>query len=201
MVTSSVQPWVKAGLAVEAPAEDDTGITFPLEWGTKQFNAFLRDLFPRLFEYLGTTNPSFATLPNEPDATGKRRVEYSLPYVLLFKVRKNYSVVDATHPSAVKYMEVANGLKDGLKDGGPEDGQKDGSRKNSSFRTKSLFFGVYPPPCHLKGPLLIATTSSHQRPNFSRGAEQVVFPRCRSNRYPPCLKSKGGGNWNEAKER
>jgi len=137
-----LQPWAEAGLAVETPAEDDRGITFQLEWGTKQFNAFLRDLFPRLFDYLGTTNPGFAALPNEPDTTGKRRVEYSLPYVLLFKVRKNYSVVDATHPNAAKYMEVANGLKDG------EDGQKDGSRKNSSFRAKSLFFGTYLTPSH-----------------------------------------------------
>jgi len=87
--------------------------------------------------------PDVATLPNEHDAMGKKWVEYSLPYVLLFKVRKNYSIVDATHPGAVKYMEVANGLKDGPKDGHPEDGQRDGSRKNSSFRTKSLFFGAY----------------------------------------------------------
>jgi len=79
------------------------------------------------------------TLPNEPDTVGKKRVEYSLPYVLLFKERKKYCVVDATHPNAFKYMEVANGLKDGPKD------SLNGSKKNSSFRAKSLFFGVYSP--------------------------------------------------------
>jgi len=94
--SDALQPWAKAGLAVETPTEDDRGITFQLEWGTKQFNAFLCNLFPQLFDYLGTTNPGFVTLPDEPDIVGKRRVEYSLPYVLLFKVRKNYSVVDAT---------------------------------------------------------------------------------------------------------
>jgi len=163
-----LQPWVQAGLAVEASAEDDRGITFQLEWGTKQFNDFLRNLFPRLFTYLGTTNPGFATLPNESDATGKRRVEYSLPYVLLFKVRKNYSVVDATHPNATKYMEVANGLKDGPSSH-PEDGQKDGSKKTASFRVKSLFFGANPHPtlstnCQLTQP-------SHQGSNSSNSAE------------------------------
>lgn len=139
--TDTLRPWVQAGLAVEASAEDDSGITFQLDWGTKQFNAFLRNLFPRLFAYLGTTNPGFATLPNEPDTAGKKRVEYSLPYVLLFKVRKKYTVIDTTHPNAVKYMDVANGLKDSRL----EDGQKDGSKKSASFRAKSLFFGAYPP--------------------------------------------------------
>jgi len=140
--SNALQPWVQAGLAVEAPAKDNSGITFQLKWGTKQFNAFLCDLFPRLFAYLGTTDPSFATLPNEPNATGKKRVEHSLPYVLLFKVRKKYSMVDAMHPNVIKYMEVANGHL--------EDSQKDGSKKNLSFRMKSLFFGMYPPPAILK---------------------------------------------------
>ena len=133
--SDTLQPWINAGLAVEAPAAGDAGITFQLEWGSKQFNAFLRDLFPTLFAHLEIAYPAIGTLPNEPDTVGKKRVEYSLPYVLLFKERKKYHVVDATHPNAIKYMEVANGWKDG---------PKDSSKKNSSFRAKSLFFGAHP---------------------------------------------------------
>ena len=116
---------------------------FQLGWGTKQFNAFLHNLFPKLFAYLGTTNPGFAALPDKSDKNGMMWVEYSLPYVLLFKVRKTYSIINTTHPDATKYMEVVNGLKDSPRVSNLEDGQKDSSRKSSSFWAKSIFFGEY----------------------------------------------------------
>lgn len=121
---ASLQPYIKAGLAVEA---SDVGIMFELEWGAKQFNAFLRRLFPALFDYFDTTTPGFKAIPDEPDTSGMKRIEYSLPYVLLQKDYRRYNVVDSTHPNGAKYKEFLSG---------------DGS--NSGFRAKGIFIGRLP---------------------------------------------------------
>lgn len=112
-------------MAIEA--KDSSGIIFELEWGTKQFNAFLRRLFPKLFEYFDTISPGFQHLPDEPDTTGTKRIEYTLPYVLLQKDYRKYSVVDDTHPVASKYKEFLSG---------------DGN--NAGFRAKGIFLGKFP---------------------------------------------------------
>lgn len=122
--SASLQPYIKAGLAAEA---SDVGIVFQLEWGTKQFNAFLRRLFPALFDYFDTTTPGFKTIPDEPDTSGMKRIEYSLPYVLLQKDYRKYNVVDDTHPIGAKYKEFLSG---------------DGS--NAGFRAKGIFIGRLP---------------------------------------------------------
>jgi len=61
-----------------------------------------------------------------------KRIEYTLPYVLLVKDYRKYSLVDDTHPAALRYKESLSG---------------DGS--NSGFRTKSIFIGEYLPPFSL----------------------------------------------------
>jgi hypothetical protein len=119
-------PWVSAGLAVEANPDDDSGIIFQLDWGTKEFNAFLRTLFPQLFEYLGTVNTHILTVEQEPDDVGKKRIDYSWPYVLLKKDRKRYNAVDNTHPTATTFHDNLSG-----------------GRPSSSFRGKGIFLGVY----------------------------------------------------------
>lgn len=120
-----MKPWVDAGVATEAD-ETDAGIPFQLDWGTKQFNAFLRHQFPQLFAYFDSINPGFKAIPDEPDTVGMKRIEYSLPYVLLQKVRKNYLVVDNTHPAALEYKTYLSG------DGG-----------NAGFRAKGIFIGEH----------------------------------------------------------
>ena len=80
--STSLQPYIKAGLAAEA---SDVGIVFQLEWGTKKIDAFLRRLFPALFDYFNTTTPELETIAIGPDTSGMKRIEYSLPYVLLPK--------------------------------------------------------------------------------------------------------------------
>ena len=119
---SSLESYIKAGLAVEA--NDASGIVFQLDWGTKQFNAFLRHLFPRLFNYFDTLSPGFKDILDESDTTGIKRIEYSLPYVLLQKQYRKYTVVDDTHPVGARYKEFLSG---------------DGS--NSGFQMKGIFIG------------------------------------------------------------
>lgn len=116
---------MSAGLAVEADSKTESGFNFQLEWGTKQFNHFLRTLFPTLFSYLGTSNQHILQVKNESDDTGIKRIDYSWPYILLQKVRKKYIAVDHTHPTASTY-------RDNLSGGGT----------NSSFRVKAIFLGM-----------------------------------------------------------
>lgn len=124
---SALEPWVRAGLAVEADPKKEEGIIFQLEWGSKQFNAFLRRLFPKLFNYLDTVSPGVNVLPDEPDHIGTRKINYTLPYVLLLKDRKKYHLVDVTHPSALKYREHTSN------EGG-----------TGGFRPKGIFLGTHP---------------------------------------------------------
>lgn len=123
--SASLTPWISAGLAVEADAgEDSAGIVFQLDWGTKEFNAFLRTLFPQLFRYLGTVDPHILTIGQEPDNVGKKRIDYSWPYVLLKKVRKQYEAVDNTHPTAITFRDNLSG-----------------GDSHTSFRGKGIFLG------------------------------------------------------------
>ena len=82
----ALAPWVAAELVVEANPDDDSGIVFQLTWGAKEFNSFLRDLFPALFMYLGQKNPKVLEIGKEPDNVGVKRINYSWPYVLLSKI-------------------------------------------------------------------------------------------------------------------
>ncbi|KAF9646684.1 hypothetical protein BDM02DRAFT_3130252 [Thelephora ganbajun] len=123
---TSLGPYVNAGLAVEA--NDTSGITFQLSWGTKQFNTFLHCLFPVLFTYFDMVSPGFKYIPDEPDNIGMKRIKYSLPYVLLEKDYRKYNIVDDTHPTATKYKEALSG---------------DGT--NAGFRAKGIFiaYSIY----------------------------------------------------------
>jgi hypothetical protein len=120
-----LEPWIDAGLAVEA----EKPFIFDLEWGTKEFNAFLRGLLPTIFNYFDSTIPGFKEIPDEPDETGVKKVDYVLPYLVLEKVRKSYHLIDATHPSGETYREYLAGDKS----------------KGAGFRAKTLFLGMY---CH-----------------------------------------------------
>lgn len=111
-----------AGLASEASGT--SGIIFQLDWGTKQFNAFLRKLFPKLFTHFDKTVTGFKAIADEPDNVGMKRIEYSLPYVLLKKEYRKYHVIDDTHPTAVKYKEYISG-----------------DTSNAGFRAKAIFIG------------------------------------------------------------
>lgn len=158
--SSSLGPYIKAGLVVEA--SDASGIVFQIEWGTKQFNAFLRRLFPKLFDYFDTLSPVFKDIPDEPDTAGMKRIAYSLPYVLLQKEYRKYTIVDETHPVGAKYKEFLSG---------------DGS--NSGFRTKSIFIGEYPSLTLLyrlskNGDSLF--TPSDQSTSSPSAPRPVVFP-------------------------
>jgi len=120
-----LEPYTHAGLAVEAV--DTSGIVFQLDWGTKQFNSFLRRLLPTLFHHFDSITPGFDSIPDEPDNVGIRRIEYSLPYVLLEKAYRKYHIVDDTHPVATKYKEALSG---------------DGT--NAGYKNKTIFIGEYP---------------------------------------------------------
>jgi len=124
--SASLATWISAGLAVEANPDDDSGIVFQLDWGTKEFNAFLRRIFPQLFGYLGIVNSHVLTVEQEPDNNGRKRIDYSWPYVLLKKDRKRYEAIDNTHP-------IATTFRDNLS----------GDNAHSSFRGKGIFLGVY----------------------------------------------------------
>lgn len=87
---------------------------------------FLRRLFPRLFNYFDTLSPGFKHIPDESDTTGIKRIEYSLPYALLHKEYRKYTIVDDTHPVGTRYKEFLSG---------------DGN--NSGFRNKGIFIGEY----------------------------------------------------------
>jgi hypothetical protein len=101
-------------------------MTFPLDWGTKQFNNFLRAHFPVLFAHFDLTTPGFKAIPNEPDDVGIKQVNYSLPYILLQKDRMKYPIVDEAHPTAQIYNDNIAG----------------GKARGSGFRTRTLFFGM-----------------------------------------------------------
>ena len=116
--------YVNAGLASQP--SDTLGITFQLDWGTKQFNAFLHRLFPTLFTYFDTINSDFKTLPDEPDNVGIKRIKYSLPYVLLKKEYRKYKIVGDGHPAGIKYKEALS---------------SEGA--NAGFRAKSIFIGKH----------------------------------------------------------
>ncbi|KAF9645702.1 hypothetical protein BDM02DRAFT_3189490 [Thelephora ganbajun] len=121
---TSLEPYINARLAIQAT---DSGIIFQLNWGTKQFNAFLCCLFPALFAYFDTIAPGFKTIPDELDNIGMKRIEYMLPYMLLEKEYRRYNIVDDMHPVATRYKEALSG---------------DGS--NAGFRAKAIFIGVRP---------------------------------------------------------
>ena len=162
-----MQPWVNAGLAVEA---ENPGLIFQLEWGSKQFNAFLRSLFPILFAHFDSISTGFKSVPDEPDATGMRKIEYSLPYVLLQKMRKNYYLVDDTHPVATTYKTYLSGDMAG-----------------AGFRAKSLFLGAY--LCHMahiQNYNNLTPPQSHKGTNPPRGLRRLVcsIPCSRSPHYP-----------------
>lgn len=122
--SASLEPYRHAGLAAEAA--DTSGIVFQLDWGAKQFNSFLRRLLPTLFCHFDSITPGFDSIPDEPDNVGMRRIEYSLPYVLLEKAYRKYHIVDDTHPVATKYKEALSG---------------DGT--NAGYKNKSIFIGEY----------------------------------------------------------
>jgi hypothetical protein len=117
-----LETYANAGLATQA--SDTSGIVFQLDWGTKQFNAFLRRLFPVLFAYFDKVDTSFKTIRDEPDTIGKKRIDYVLPYVLLKKEYRKYRIIDDTHPNAVKYKDALSG-----------------EGTNAGFRAKSIFIG------------------------------------------------------------
>jgi len=118
-----LEPWVNAGLSNEA--DDSPGFSIQLDWGAKQINAFLRSLFPVLFGHFDSTIPGFQDIPDEPDSTGLKKLNYQLPYVLLEKNRRSYRLVDETHPTAEMYQEHMTS----------------GKTKTAGFRSKILFFG------------------------------------------------------------
>jgi len=128
--STSLAPWVSAGLAVEANPKDESGIIFQLDWGTKEFNSFLRTLFPTLFEYLGTINPYVLSIGSQADDVGPKRIHYFWPYVLLMKARRKYEAVDSTHPTASTYRDNLSG-----------------DSTHSSFRGKAIFIGASQLPC------------------------------------------------------
>ena len=111
--------WIAAGLASEA-----TKFSIHLSWGTKQVNAFLRVHFPVLFGYFNTTVPRFQDIPDEPDSVGMKKLNYQLPYILLKKNRKNYSLVDESHPTAETYQEYLAG-----------------ANRTAGFKAKTLYLG------------------------------------------------------------
>ena len=117
--------WVRVGLAIEADPKTKDRIIFQLEWGSKQFHAFLHCLFPKLFDYLDTISPGLKTLADETDNVGTRKIDYTLSYVFLQKDCKKYHSVDATHPTALKYREYTSN------EGGA-----------SGFCSKSIFLGT-----------------------------------------------------------
>jgi len=57
-----------------------------------------------------------------------KRIDCSLPYVLLQKIRKKYYVVDEVHPIGIIYKDNLAREK----------------TKGAGFRVKSLFLGKYP---------------------------------------------------------
>lgn len=120
-----LQPWVNAGLAIEA---NKSAFVFQLDWGTKQLNAFLRTLLPGLFAYFDSVTPGFRAIQDEPDDIGTKRIDYSLPYILLHKIRKKYFVVDEAHPIGATYKDNLAGDQ----------------TKGAGFRAKSLFLGESP---------------------------------------------------------
>jgi hypothetical protein len=124
-----LEPWITAGLASEATKP---GFSINLSWGTKQVNAFLRPHFPILFGHFDSTIPGFREIPDEPDSTGLKKLDYQLPYVLLKKNRKVYSLVDETHPTARTYQEYMAGEK----------------TKSAGFKAKTLYLGESTPSAH-----------------------------------------------------
>lgn len=120
-------PWVNAGLASEATKP---GFSIELGWGAKQVNAFLRLHFPALFGHFDSTIPGFQSIPNEPDSTGLRKLDYQLPYALLEKNRKAYRLVDETHPTAETYQEHLTS----------------GKTKATGYKAKTLYLGACSPP-------------------------------------------------------
>jgi hypothetical protein len=69
--------------------------------------------------------PGFKAIPNEPDGVGIRRVEYTLPYILVKKDRMKYEIIDNAHPTAEVYDKMLSGGKAG----------------KPGFRARTLFFG------------------------------------------------------------
>jgi hypothetical protein len=138
-------------------ATDPSGLVFQLDWGTKQFNAFLRRLFPLLFAHFDSILPGFGDILDEPDSAGLKRIEFSLPYVLLAKQYRKYNIVDDTHPAAIKYKECLSG---------------DGN--NSGFRNKGIFIGAFP-SCDHHTECNTNSTFSDQGTNCARSTQWVVL--------------------------
>lgn len=161
----SLAPWALAGLAVEANPDDDSGIVFQLDWGTKEFNGFLRNHFQRLFGYLGTINPHVATLEGQPDDVGKKRIHYSWPYVLLKKNRKRYETIDITHPTALTYRDNLSG-----------------DTINSSFRGKAIYLGMCLITCDLSVDL---RPHSNEGTHPTGGPKRMVHSSSRPSYSPP----------------
>jgi hypothetical protein len=143
---TSLEAYANAGLATQAI--NASGIVFQLDWGTKQFNAFLRCLFPALFAHFDMANPTFKSIRDEPDNIGLKRIEYTLPYVLLKKEYRKYTIVDDTHPVAAKYKDALSG-----------------EGTNAGFRAKSIFIGESLSFITMVHQSHTSSGSSHQSPN------------------------------------
>ena len=141
---------------VEATPGDESGIVFQVEWGTKQFNHFLRNLFPTLFRYLGTLNRHVEHIKNEADDTGAKRINYTWPYILLRKDRKKYEAVDQTHPLGAVYCDNLSG-----------------GSAHASFCRKAIFLGMPPSITPSSWSL---THYSHEGSNPTGDPRWIVHP-------------------------
>jgi hypothetical protein len=94
--------YVKAGLATTA--HPPVPVEFSLRWGFKEMNAFLRDLFPKLFVYLGESCPEVLTVPPESDTAGIPLDSIEWPYELVTCFRGKFSSIEAIdYPTAADY--------------------------------------------------------------------------------------------------
>lgn len=71
-------------------------MTFGESWGPAQVFCWLRECLPRVFEHMALSHPWINAIGPEDDTA---LLQHSLPYVLLFPFKKNFTVVPKTHPN------------------------------------------------------------------------------------------------------
>jgi hypothetical protein len=93
--------FARAGLSTPILQEP---VSFDLTWGRKQMNAFLRDLFPRLFTHFAQSCPEVLTIPSEADDTGTDNLDsVNWPYVLISSHRNQIKLL----PTGVDHSPTA----------------------------------------------------------------------------------------------
>jgi hypothetical protein len=92
-----------AGLATDPLS--NIPLRFDNNWGSKEMNAFLREMFPRLFSHFAKTFPEILTIKAEPNNIGTLLEDIIWPYTITLKYCTKLEVFPTIkHPTGAIFL-------------------------------------------------------------------------------------------------